>query len=350
MDGDEAVQATNDDAQQSKASCVRLGYFQDDFVHFFVKQPVQKAPLLNRGYYTRHKCMASLLDGFLSACSSQQPPQPCQVVVLGAGFDTTFFQSKSRGTTFVKYVELDFQETTLRKTMIISKEPALKSVLELNNPTEIDGRRGTISSPQYCLQHCDLRDIEQVNTALNDAGVDRTLPTYFLSECVLVYMLPRESNALLNWLASNFPTAAIVIYEQIKPDTQFGQQMVKNLEARGAPLFGVKETPTLEAHEARLLKQGWQRAFSADLNRIYMLHTEPVDRVRIETLEVFDEFEEWHLIMGHYCVVVGVNDGGAGLLADYAFPEFDNVDIATAKPLAGGIPVIRRQPFLPNAD
>ncbi len=32
---------------------------------------------------------------------------------------------------------------------------------------------------------------------------------------------------------------------------------------------------------------------------------------RIERLELFDEFEEWHLIQGHYCVCVGVTPGAA---------------------------------------
>lgn len=38
MNGDEAVQKTNDDAQQSKAACVNLGYFKDDFVKYFVRK------------------------------------------------------------------------------------------------------------------------------------------------------------------------------------------------------------------------------------------------------------------------------------------------------------------------
>ena len=96
------------------------------------------------------------------------------------------------------------------------------------------------------------------------------------------------------------------IYEQIQPESQFGRQMVRNLEARGAALHGVYSTPTLAAHEERLTKCGFTRAFAADLNAVYRKHLDPADRRRIEALELFDEFEEWHLIMGHYCVAVGV--------------------------------------------
>ena len=38
MDEDESIQSTNDDAQASKASCVQAGYFQDNFLQFFVKK------------------------------------------------------------------------------------------------------------------------------------------------------------------------------------------------------------------------------------------------------------------------------------------------------------------------
>jgi hypothetical protein len=38
LDVDEGVQSTNDDAQESKASCVQAGYFKDAFVKHFVRR------------------------------------------------------------------------------------------------------------------------------------------------------------------------------------------------------------------------------------------------------------------------------------------------------------------------
>lgn len=49
---------------------------------------------MNRGYYTRHQCISMLRSQFLDACTAAE--LPCQVVVLGAGFDTTYFQLKSQ--------------------------------------------------------------------------------------------------------------------------------------------------------------------------------------------------------------------------------------------------------------
>jgi O-methyltransferase involved in polyketide biosynthesis len=46
---------------------------------------------------------------------------------------------------------------------------------------------------------------------LERAGMDADAPTFILSECVLVYMMPEETEALLKYLASKFSTSAMVV-------------------------------------------------------------------------------------------------------------------------------------------
>lgn len=138
------------------------------------------------------------------------------------------------------------------------------------------------------------------------------------------------------------------IYEQIHPSSKFGHQMMKNLEARGSPLLAVYSTPTLTAHKERLLAQGWQTAFAADLNDVYRHHLDPQDRLRIEAIEMFDEFEEWHLIMAHYCVAVGVADA-LGLLSSFAFTSYNDQRAAALGLGKHAHPVPMPRGF-PNAD
>jgi tRNA wybutosine-synthesizing protein 4 len=144
--------------------------------------------------------------------------------------------------------------------------------------------------------------------------------------------------------------SGLQVYEQINPGSRFGEQMVKNLEARGAPLHGVYSTPSLEAHKQRLATCDFSsRQFAADLNDIYRNHLDPADRRRIEALEIFDEFEEWHLIMGHYCVAVGVKES-AGVLGTL---DFDTYEPEAAVALGLGTPRCVPMPSsgtLPNAD
>ena len=52
----------------------------------------------------------------------------------------------------------------------------------------------------------------QVREVLVRAGMDFEAPTFILSECVLVYMVPDESAALLKSLASKFSTCAILVW------------------------------------------------------------------------------------------------------------------------------------------
>jgi len=42
-----------------------------------------------------------------------------------------------------------------------------------------------------------------------------SLPTVFITECVLVYMEPEHSAAIVNWAGGNFKTAIFINYEQV---------------------------------------------------------------------------------------------------------------------------------------
>ena len=44
------------------------------------------------------------------------------------------------------------------------------------------------------------------------------------------------------------------------------------------------------------------------MNQVYYQYLDSKDVSRIQRLELFDELEEWHLIQGHYCIAVAIND------------------------------------------
>ena len=89
---------------------------------------------------------------------------------------------------------------------------------------------GSVGSADYHLLPVDLRDTVGLHERLAAAGVDFTIPTLVVGECVLIYMDAPSSRHLIRWAASAFSSAAFVIYEQILPHDPFGQQMVHNLE------------------------------------------------------------------------------------------------------------------------
>jgi len=304
---DASVQGTNDDASVSKLSAVNLGYVEDPYLSHFVRGAARRAPLINRGYYARMSAMRRIALAFLA--SGGTSPDQKQVLSLGAGFDTLYFWLQERGVAPRAYCEVDFAEVTSRKAAVIDAVPTLRSCMHTPagaDQPSISPQKGTIHAKGYSLVPADIRDAAMVERAVfGDAGLDRSLPTLVLSECVLVYLPPKESAAIVGWVASAFEAAAMVIYEQIGPDDAFGRQMLQNLEVRGCPLLGLHATPTLAAHEARLTRAGFERASALEMATIYSEWLDKADLKRAERLELFDEFEEFHLLMRHYCIALG---------------------------------------------
>ena len=99
-------------------SCIRLGYFADPFLHHFVRRGAKRAPLINRGavcecwseagltagtseldpragYFARFAAFDQLTRAFLQRCS--QAGAACQILSVGAGFDSAFWRLQARG-------------------------------------------------------------------------------------------------------------------------------------------------------------------------------------------------------------------------------------------------------------
>ncbi|CAM8990963.1 unnamed protein product [Rhodiola kirilowii] len=314
-----AVQATNDDASASKLSCVKKGYIKDDYVHLFVRRPVRRAPIINRGYFSRWAAFRKLLSQFLDAGKDIESGGSVkkQILSLGAGFDTTYFQLQDEERAPYLYVELDFKEVTSKKASLISACPQLRDKVGENAIITPD--EGEVLSDHYKLIPIDLRDIPRLDEVIAKANMDPSLPTFIIAECVLIYLDPDSSRKIVSWASRTFSTSIFFLYEQILPDDAFGQQMIRNLESRGCGLLSLYATPTLHAKERLFLDQGWERALAWDMLKIYSQFINPRERMRIERLELFDEFEEWHMMQEHYCVAYAINDA-MGLFKEFGFP------------------------------
>ncbi|CAH1758045.1 1807_t:CDS:2 [Entrophospora sp. SA101] len=301
---DEAIRETNDDAATSKLSAVNVGYLNDKFVKYFVRRTTRRPPIINRGTYVRNVALDTLIKKFLEGSGGKKKDKhdmKKQIVSLGAGSDTRYFHFKKSQIRFHKYFEIDYPQVNLKKIMSIRRHEELLELL--GNEIEIGKGETEIYGIDYCLLSGDLRNFESdLIPIMESKGFDRSLPTLFLSECVMIYMDPTDSDKLVEWIGKNMRLAIFIVYEQILPDDAFGSVMLHNLRLRNIELRGIHAYPTLQSQKDRYLSRGWNYAEAIDINEIHDYHLDPNELSRISRLELMDEFEEWKLLAKHYCI------------------------------------------------
>ena len=64
----------------------------------------------------------------------------------------------------------------------------------------------------YVLMAGDIRDMDSVGERMLAAGLNKSLPTMFLTECVLVYIEPEKSRKVIEWAGTTFSTALFLNY------------------------------------------------------------------------------------------------------------------------------------------
>jgi O-methyltransferase involved in polyketide biosynthesis len=303
------VQATGVDAIVSKFSAEQKGYFKDPFLKYFISGPVAKrAPLINRGYYTRFKAIDIVVERFLRYKASSKH----QIVVLGAGVDTLFFRLAAAGycqDNKLTVYDVDFETVTSIKVKTVMENKELFDLLHAQKNEKPDpATQSALHTSAYHIIPADLRNLELLRDSLKKCDIDFSAPTLLLSECVLVYVETACADAIINWAGSSFTDSIFMTYEQILPNTAFGRVMVNNIRNRGCPLQSVHEYPNLASLISRYKSLGWNFVQALDMNQVYCEFLPPKDVERVQRLELFDELEEWHLIQGHYSITIAIND------------------------------------------
>ena len=275
-----------------------VGYYSDPFIQHFIHAPSRCPPLINRGYYSRVAAIHRVALSFLSLSLPSSPPHR-QIISLGAGSDTLYFRLKSAALHPTLFVDVDFPSAIDRRRAIIDRTPALRSLARTEGR---DVGEGVVRYDDLALVGADLRDLPTLEERLQRAGVAWDVPTLLLSECVLVYLPPTSSTAVIAWAGSRFSGGAVFLaYEQLHPETAFGRQMVKNLEARGCGLLSLPAYPDVEAQRVRYVEEGgWDVYAGWDMLEVHGGYLDEEEVRRVERVEGLDELEEWNLIQSHY--------------------------------------------------
>ncbi|KAG9248508.1 S-adenosyl-L-methionine-dependent methyltransferase [Calycina marina] len=287
---EQAIRATDTDAAVSRLSAVCAGYLEDPFAEHFVEaaSATRRLPIINRGTYTRTSAIDRLVDLFLAGSGERQ------IVSLGAGTDTRAFRLRARGER-VLYHEFDFPDICAVKKSRVDAGAIVKLIDKQDGLTD------------YHIHSLDLRTIAG-KEATDFEGLRINIPTLVISECCLCYLKVEITEEVIQWFIKRMPSLSIILYEPIRVDDPFGQQMVENLASRGVVMPTVQKYRTLKDQEERLAKLAFVGVSSESTDKIWDRWIDEDEKERVNALEGLDEVEEWNLLASHYAVIWGWTD------------------------------------------
>ncbi|TVY41335.1 tRNA wybutosine-synthesizing protein [Lachnellula subtilissima] len=281
---DDAIMGTNNSSIVSKRSVERL-YFPDEphFFRYFVKKPQRRSPLINRGYWLSDPLSWQCLSRYPALCNN------------------------------VSFVDIDYKELMLKKRDMVNRTPELKEFF-----TNVELLEGDIllRSDQYLQIGCDLRDLDTLDKALASAFDFKEIEILFVAEVSITYMDAHYADNLIEW-ASKFQ-ARFCLLEQLLPEGishPFARSMMAHFQKLKTPLKAVEKYPTLSTQQQRFHARGWQHVSARNLWELWgspdFLSSR--DRMALDAVENFDEYEELALFGCHYVLLVADNIKSAAI-------------------------------------
>lgn len=340
----EGLARTAEHAARGKYAAVSEGYWPDAYARYFSCGGFDGSPgpLINRGQYARIAAITSACEQFLAAVKAAD--LNAQIVSLGAGFDTCFWQLSAAGAAPRLFVEIDQESIVQRKSATLATKKVLQDALQPERAACVTPTGVTSGGSGYRLVAADLNQLDQLEAALDAAGWRRDEPTLILAECVLCYLRPEASSALIRWFGERASRAVLAAYEMVGPDDPFGRTMLENLRRRGCPLLSLPAVPDVRAQEARCVREGFSRAEALEMLAFFDEVVGPEERQRVCRLSLLDELEEWRMLMSHYCFVLAVKEAPDGpplfgelqLRAPVLQPPFEATSRAAPRAVAIG--------------
>ena len=288
----EGVQSTSNDALKTKISCVISNYYKDPFICYMEPGSNHKKflPLINRGTYCRVFAINSKLHEAINNFRKldEYKDSKINIIILGSGFDTTYFNLMSEGYTNIEFYEFDYKEIIDKKLKYISKAKPLLNIINKNKNN-------------YHLINCDITNKKLFTETLNNIKTQENDLTIVICECLLVYIEESVTIEMISCLTEKFSNIYLLEYDLIGPDDPFGKEMVDNLKTRDIYLKGFDDVKNINDQINRLKKLNFEGVNIVDMYHVYFNVLPVEERKRIEKLELMDEFEELNLLQRHAC-------------------------------------------------
>ncbi|KFY21613.1 hypothetical protein V493_07264 [Pseudogymnoascus sp. VKM F-4281 (FW-2241)] len=306
---DDSIMGTNNSSIVSKRSVERLYYPNEPhFFRYFVKKPQRRAPLINRGYWLRMKAIDHVVSQFLKETTEKKKI----IVNLGCGYDPLPWQSWARypeASRDVTFVDIDYKDLVIRKRDMVQQTSELNSVLK--NPQFPEDGDVLLRSEQYLQVGCDLRDLTRLEKFFSSEFDLSNSVVFCTAEVSIAYMDVETSDALIKWIGS-LPYSRFCLLEQLLPggpSHPFAKTMLAHFDKLQTPLRPVLAYPTTQDQENRFKKAGWADVRARNLWELWgsldFLSSE--ERMQLDEIEPFDEWEEFALFGCHYTLLEASN-------------------------------------------
>ncbi|SCU84216.1 LADA_0D00496g1_1 [Lachancea dasiensis] len=330
---DLAIQGTNNSSIASKRSVERLYLskmgvnesvdepgLSREYFKFFVPKPLRRSPCINRGYWLRIYAVKSKIDAIAAATMDQR----IVVINLGCGFDPLPFQlldplnkQNKQYQNRLSFVDLDYPDLLQNKKKIIESSPELTAIV--GDWKKSNRGNGIYEAEKYILAACDLNLASGFQALMSSLELeDPSVIKIFVAEVSLAYMKTSKANEIIT-ACGQLDNSHFIILEQllpVGPSEPFSKQMLKHFRKNDSPLQSVENIPTKIAQQARFQECGFPYT---NIGNMYQLWETIADNVKdqIESIEAFDELEEFFLFCHHYVIGHSTN------VSDFLFqPKF----------------------------
>lgn len=220
------------------------------------------------------------------------------------------------------FVDVDFPILLRNKCSIIEHTEQLHGLLEnFYRTRNEDGVLG--AGNPYLAVGCDLRNLDQLKVTLQDAVNidDESVAVLFVAEVSLAYMEPEASQALLEWTAT-YQDVRFCLLEQHLPDGAdhpFARTMLAHFQKLKTPL---RTIGTMDAMKQRFVAAAWPET-AIESHSLWELWSDPTllspeQRRMLDTIEPFDEWEEFALFASHYFLLLAERKADQ----DYTFKPY----------------------------
>lgn len=314
-----------------------------EYFKFFVPKLINRSPCINRGYWLRLHAIRSRLDSILTMALNLNPASKLAIINLGCGFDPLPFQllDKRNNTTTnyhnnIFYLDVDYKDLLMNKIEVINTNVELSNIVGENITLDGKDLQSNYTTTNYFARPCNLNDSNAFDKLINKSTddlpflYDNNVTKIFIAEVSLAYMKFELSDKIIE-LTSTLPNSHFIILEQLIPQgpmEPFSKQMLKHFTKNDSPLQTVIQYQDIASQIERFSKLGYQNCNAGDMLQLWN-NVDLTTKRLIESIQPFDELEEFHLFCHHYILLHATNNDNFEFVEPYLFKDTNHLTTIT---------------------